>query len=288
LEVLMIWVKRVMTPALLAAGVMAGAASLAQPPEGEQPREKKSPSFEKRGFEKKSFGRGDDRRPPFGEKWGDFDKRGDGRGRGDQSVDGWLRMLAERITDPHDTIRDSARAGLVAAGKRAVPLLERLAESGDDARATAARRVLEEIERQGRRGPSGGIGGFGGFGAGGTGAGSDFRGGRRRGAADEAPMPRPTPDAKRPGGFTRGSSLSDTPERAFSFMAQGGDVIDLSKTDDGRKRFVKAFFERNGMPAPADNAVITKEKFLDDFRRAAEKRKEIPRPSRDRSDRPDR
>lgn len=282
----MIWVKRVMTPAILAAGMMAGAASLAQPPDGEQPREKKSPSFEKRGFEKKSFGRGDDRRPSFGEKRDDFDKRGEGRGRGgDQSVEGWLRTLAERITDPHDTIRDSARAGLVAAGKRAVPLLERLADSGDDARATAARKVLEEIERQGRRGPLGGIGGFG---AGGTGAGSDFRGGRRPGAADEAPRPRPTPDAKRPGGFTRGSSLKDSPERAFSFLSRGEDVIDLGKMEENQKRFVKAFFERNGMPAPADNAVITKEKFLDDFRRAAEKRGDSARPSRDRSDRPER
>jgi hypothetical protein len=280
LEVLMIWVKCVMTPAILAAGMIAGAASLAQPPEGEQPREKKSPSFEKRGFEKKSFGRGDDRRPPFGEKRGDFDKRGDGRGRGDQSVDGWLQTLAERITDPHDTIRDSARAGLVAAGKRAVPLLERLAESGDDARATAARKVLDQIQGQERRSGIAGIGGFGGA-AGGS-------GGRGAGPKIEAPMPRPTPDAKRPGGFTRGSSLKDSPERAFSFLSRGEDVIDLGKMDDNQKRFVKAFFERNGMPAPADNAVIPKEKFLDDFRRAAQKREATPRPPRDRSERPDR
>ena len=269
----MFWTTRLIAPAVLTAGVAIGAVEWIQPPESEQPREKTSPP-EKRGFEKKGFdpgfGRGDDRKPPFGEKRRDSDKRGERRGRGtDGSVDAWLGTLAERITDPHDTIRDSARAGLVAAGKRAVPMLERIAQGGDDARATAARKVLDEIERrEGRRGPVGGFGGSRGFGGNTGGFGSGFGSGRGPGAADNAPMPRPKDGPGRPGGFTRGSSLQASPERAFSFLARGGEVIDFSKMDDNQKRFAKAFFERAGLPAPADDAVITKEKFFEDLKRA--------------------
>ncbi len=259
----MFWTTRLIVPAVLAAGVAVSAGEWTQPPEGEQSGEKKSAPFEKkRGFEKKGFG------PGFGQR-GEFKQRGEGRNRGtDTSVDAWLRTLAERITDPHDTIRDSARAGLVAAGQRAVPMLERISQGDDDARATAARKVMEEIGRQNRR--PGGFGGTATFGAAGGGTGGTVRG-RGPEARSESPMPRSKDGATRPGGFTRDSSLRDNPERAFSFLARGEEVIDFSKLDDNQKRFVKAFYERAGLPVPADDAVITKEKFLEDAKRAVKR-----------------
>lgn len=270
----MFWTTRLIVPAVLAAGVAVSAGEWTQPPEGEQPGEKKSAPLEKkRGFEKKGFGpgfgRGDDAKPPFGGPRGEFKQRGEGRNRGtDTSVDAWLRILAERITDPHDTIRDSARAGLVAAGQRAVPMLERIAQGDDDARATAARKVMEEIARQNRR-PVG-FGGTASFGSGGGGTGGTVRG-REPEARNETPMPRPKDGASRVGGFTRDSSLRESPERAFTFLARGEETIDFSKMDDNQKRFAKALFERLGLPSPGDNTVITKEKFLDDVKRAGKR-----------------
>lgn len=75
--------------------------------------------------------------------------------RPDPAVDAWVKMLADKMTDPHDVIRESARAGLVAAGPAAAPTLRKLADSEDGAKATAARRVLQAIEQR----PQPGMGG---------------------------------------------------------------------------------------------------------------------------------
>jgi hypothetical protein len=83
--------------------------------------------------------------------------RGDARGglgmlrpaaaKVDPKVEIWLKTLAEKITDAHDEIRDSARAGLVAAGSAAVPTLQQIAQSDDSARANAARKLIEQIRK---------------------------------------------------------------------------------------------------------------------------------------------
>jgi hypothetical protein len=102
-------------------------------------------------------GRPDDAPP---ERRGAPDRRPDGppersggpaRGRGEPgpnpAVEAWIKTLAEKIADPHDTIRNSARAALVTMGPRAAPILKGMAEEGETARAVAAKNVLEEIHR---------------------------------------------------------------------------------------------------------------------------------------------
>jgi hypothetical protein len=71
--------------------------------------------------------------------------------RPDPQVEAWIKTLTDKMTDPHDTIRDSARAGIVAAGRDALPILRRYADSDDGAKATAARKLIEAIERGGPR-----------------------------------------------------------------------------------------------------------------------------------------
>ncbi|MFM8272110.1 MAG: hypothetical protein ACKODX_07205, partial [Gemmata sp.] len=63
----------------------------------------------------------------------------------DATVDAWVKVLLERITDPHDTVRDSARGALVAVGPPAVPALEALAGGNDPAKAVAARKIIGAI-----------------------------------------------------------------------------------------------------------------------------------------------
>jgi hypothetical protein len=88
----------------------------------------------------------------------------------DEDVEAWVQMLLKRITDRHDTIRESARAALVAVGKPAMPALEKLAKGDDSATASAARSVIMHIKQEsmrprfgpyggGRGGPFGGRGG---------------------------------------------------------------------------------------------------------------------------------
>src|SRR5262245_18480838 len=55
----------------------------------------------------------------------------------DPAVEVWIKTLAEKITDRHDTIRDSAREGLVAVGRAALPTLRKLAEGDDGVTAEA-------------------------------------------------------------------------------------------------------------------------------------------------------
>ena len=63
----------------------------------------------------------------------------------DSGLDAWIKILGEKMTDRHDSIRDSARAALVAIGEPALPALKQLAQSDDSATATAARKVIAQI-----------------------------------------------------------------------------------------------------------------------------------------------
>src|SRR5205807_1483447 len=67
--------------------------------------------------------------------------------KSDPAVEAWVKILGEKMTDRHDAVRDSARAALVAIGEPALPALRKLTDSDDGATATAAQRVIEQIER---------------------------------------------------------------------------------------------------------------------------------------------
>src|SRR5437764_289103 len=67
-------------------------------------------------------------------------------GKADPAVESWVKLLAEKMTDRHDTIRESARQALVAIGRPAVPMLRKMAEGDDGATAEAARKVIARIE----------------------------------------------------------------------------------------------------------------------------------------------
>ena len=125
-----------------------------------------------------------------------------------------MKTLLDKITDPHDTVRDSARGAVVAVGPAAIPALQKLADGDDAAKATAARKLIGAIHSHhggpgmggmpgmnpGGRGPGfpggpmapGGInpGGRGGSG-GQPGGGDPRRPGREDGGREVAPMPRP-------------------------------------------------------------------------------------------------
>jgi hypothetical protein len=66
--------------------------------------------------------------------------------RQDPALDAWVKTLADKITDPHDIIRDSARGALAQIGPAAIPLLHKLTEGDDAAKAIAAHKVIAAIE----------------------------------------------------------------------------------------------------------------------------------------------
>jgi hypothetical protein len=146
----MFWFKKVLAPAIILAG-MTAAIGLAQPPGSGQPPEKKEPGQKKGPGEKKGFGDKKGFPDRFGEKKGPPLPFGPGgpRGRGeraDPAVEAWVKVLLDKITDPHDTIRDSARAAVVNVGPPALPALRQLADGDDGAKATAARKLIGAIE----------------------------------------------------------------------------------------------------------------------------------------------
>ena len=71
----------------------------------------------------------------------------------DPNIDAWAETLVSKIADRSDTIRDSARAGLVALGHAALPALKKAADGSDLPTAEAARKVIGRIEHKGHRGP---------------------------------------------------------------------------------------------------------------------------------------
>jgi hypothetical protein len=141
----MFQVSRLIAPLALAVGVAVAATACADP-DGNQP----------------PFGKGF--QPPFG-KFGRDEKKTDRKGekkaepgdrkgppKSDPTVDAWVKVCLEKITDPHDTVRDSARAAILAVGPAAIPALEKLAEGGDPAKVVAAQKLITAI-RHGPHGP---------------------------------------------------------------------------------------------------------------------------------------
>ncbi len=67
--------------------------------------------------------------------------------RPDKELEAWIKILAEKMTDRNDDIRNSARRALVSVGPAAMFSLREMTESKDAATAVAARNVMMEIGR---------------------------------------------------------------------------------------------------------------------------------------------
>lgn len=86
--------------------------------------------------------------PDKGDRKSDKDRKGGekkGPPKADPTVEAWLKVVMEKITDPHDVVRDSARDAVISVGPPAIRALETLAEGGDAAKAEAARRLIHAI-----------------------------------------------------------------------------------------------------------------------------------------------
>lgn len=68
----------------------------------------------------------------------------------DKDVAAWIKVLADKMTDRHDQIRESSRKALVDLGASAILPLRELTKSSDTATAIAAKNVLKRIEGPGR------------------------------------------------------------------------------------------------------------------------------------------
>jgi hypothetical protein len=179
----MFWLSKVFAPAVLVVGIAGSAAVVAQPgADGNQPPFGKGgqPPFGKGPppFGKGFPGKGDDKKPDdkkVEEK--KFEKKAEEKKgqpgqpgpkgpapKADPVVDAWVATLIGKITDPHDTVRDTARGALVAVGPAAIPALQKLADGDDPAKAVAARTLMGAIAGRGpgQPGPMG-MGGPGGF-----------------------------------------------------------------------------------------------------------------------------
>ena len=67
--------------------------------------------------------------------------------RPDKELEAWIKILAEKMTDRNDDIRNSARRALVSVGPAAMFSLKEMTESKDAATAVAARNMMMEIGR---------------------------------------------------------------------------------------------------------------------------------------------
>ena len=65
----------------------------------------------------------------------------------DKELEAWIKVLAEKMTDRNDDIRNSARRALVSVGPAAMFSLKEMTESKDAATAVAAKNVMMEIGR---------------------------------------------------------------------------------------------------------------------------------------------
>ena len=65
----------------------------------------------------------------------------------DKELEVWIKILAEKMTDRNDDIRNSARRALVSVGPAAMYSLKEMTESKDAATMVAARNVMMEIGR---------------------------------------------------------------------------------------------------------------------------------------------
>jgi hypothetical protein len=151
----MFWVSKALAPLVLVVGI-AGTTAVFGSADGNQP------PFGKGQFGK---GKGDDKKKTEDKKG---EKKDDKRfeekkapAKADPQVDAWLAVLLTKITDPHDTVRDSARAAVVSVGSPALPALQKLADGDDSAKAVAARKLISAIHRGGPGGEHGGPPGMG-------------------------------------------------------------------------------------------------------------------------------
>ncbi len=67
--------------------------------------------------------------------------------RPDKELEAWIKILAEKMTDRNDNIRNSARRALVSVGPDAMFSLKEMTQSKDAATAVAARNIMMEIGR---------------------------------------------------------------------------------------------------------------------------------------------
>ena len=70
--------------------------------------------------------------------------------KADKDVEAYVNSLLPKISDRHDSIRDSAREALAAIGEPALPALKKLADGDDGAAAEAAKNVIARIGHGGR------------------------------------------------------------------------------------------------------------------------------------------
>ncbi len=201
--------------------------------------------------------------------------------RGGSHVEQWTRMLAEHMIDPHDSVRDSARAGLVAMGEKALPMLRNLANGPDDARATAAKKVIEAIERANRRpGPATVANRSGPGGPDRTGGGFGFgspmgRGGPPFASGGPAPFNRGPMTGGFPGGGDR------RPEGRPMGNPMGGERRpDAPRPDEGRpmERRPEGGERRPDAPRPVEGRPMERRPEGGE-RREGERRPEAPRPT---------
>lgn len=68
----------------------------------------------------------------------------------DPALEEWIGVLAERISDKNDAVRNSAEQALVALGRRSIPTLEKIAGGDDAAKAVLAKKLMARI-RMGQR-----------------------------------------------------------------------------------------------------------------------------------------
>ncbi len=122
----------------------------------------------------------------------------------DAQVDAWVKTLTDKMNDPHDTIRDSARAGIISVGRAALPALQKLADGDDGAKSTAAKRLIDAIGR----GPMPGMPGMPGMMSPFGGHGGIIGGGGPRGEARQ-PDAAPAPE-RRPAAAGHGSPIAES------------------------------------------------------------------------------
>lgn len=159
----MFWVSKAIAPLALVAGIATTTLVMAEE-EGNQPPFGKGPpgKFEKKFDRKGRKGDKGDKKEDMKEEKREEKKAppGDKKGapKADAVVEAWLKVLLEKITDPHDTVRDSARGAVVAIGPVAIPTLQKLAEGNDPAKALAAQKLIHAIHQHhghGQHGPGG-------------------------------------------------------------------------------------------------------------------------------------
>jgi hypothetical protein len=154
----MLWVSKVLAPAALVVGLAGTAVVVAQtretqPPDRKRGDDRKGPEDRKTEPQPERT-RPDDRGGNPGPR--PMGERGDrGQPKPDAALEAWVKTLAEKITDPHDMVRDSARGALVQIGHPAIPQLHQIAEGDDPAKALAARKVIAMIEHHAQHGQPG-------------------------------------------------------------------------------------------------------------------------------------